>query len=578
MSELISRRKILRGGLSTTIALFALRDLGFSSNAISPFSIESQSDAERFGAAYKRLDQYISQHLQEIGAPGMTLALATRDGALRVSHYGFADVKAAQRVGPRTLFQIGSISKSVVAVAVLQAAEEGKLDLHKPVTAYLPWLKVDSKFAPFTTHHLLSHTAGLSGVPLLMRVAAQTLRTGSEPGTRFLYSNIGYVLLGFVLEAVDKQPLSEILRERVLEPLRMNESEPTITEAARERLAIGYAPLHEDRPFPLRGKLAEAPWLEVPEAAGSVAATPGDMAAYMQMLLNRGVGPRGRVLSEKSFQLLAQPVIKAPFRGEEASYGYGLWVSDVNNHQLLRHTGGMVAFSSAMYVDMTSGFAAFASVNARMGGYRPVTVTRYALELLNAASRGQELPALPPPLPSPSKVKNAADYVGKFSSPDGKKLELTADGEQLILEHKGQRIVLEQAGKDRFIVKHPDFERFALSFGREKDLVVEAFHGATWWTNDRYRGPKSFDYPREWDSYIGRYRSDSPWYGSTRVMLRKGRLTLDGELPLVPVEPGVFRPDGDSGSIERITFDTLIDGKTIRANYSGIDFFRTFTP
>lgn len=578
MSELISRRTIISGGLKTAVGLVALNELGLNRRHVAAFSLESPAQTDRFQPAYKRLDEFISRHMQEIGAPGMTLALANRDGLLRVSQYGFADVKAGQRVGPQTLFEIGSISKSFVAVALVQAAEEGKIDLNKPVASYLPWLKVDSRFAPFTAHHLLSHTAGLSGVPLLMRVAATTLRTGSNPGTRFLYSNIGYVLLGFLLEAVDKRPLAEILRKRVLEPLGMSSSDPTITNSTRERLAVGYSPLHEDRPFPLRGKLAEAPWVEVPEAAGSVAATAGDMVAYLRMLLNRGAGPHGRVLSDKGFRLLVQPVIEAPFRGEDASYAYGVWVSDSNGHQLLRHTGGMIAFSSAMHVDMTVGRAAFASVNANLRGYRPVVVARYALDLLNAAADGQQLPPIPPPLPSPYKVGNAADFAGTFKSPDGRKLVLAAHDDQLILEHNGQRIVLEQAGRDRFIVKHPDLDRFALSFGREGAVVVEAFHGADWWTNERYSGPVSFEYPKEWDAYIGRYRSDSPWYGSSRVMVRKGRLILDAELPLAQIEPGVFRPAGDANSVERISFDTLIEGKAIRMNYSGIEYYRTFTP
>lgn len=578
MSHLISRRMMISGGLKTAVGLVVLNDLALNTKPVAAFSLESPARADRFQPAYKRLDEFIARHMQEMGAPGMTLALANRDGLLRVSHYGFADVKAGQRVGAQTMFQIGSISKSFVAVALVQAAEEGKIDLHKPVASYLPWLKVDSRFAPFTAHHLLSHTAGLSGVPLLMRVAATTLRTGSIPGTHFLYSNIGYVLLGFLLEAVDRRPLAEVLRKRVLEPLGMSSSEPTITNSTRERLAIGYSPLHEDRPFPIRGKLAEAPWVEVPEAAGSVAATAGDMVPYMQMLLNRGVGPGGRVLTEKGFRLLVQPVIAAPFRGEEAGYAYGLWVGDSRGHQLLRHTGGMIAFSSAMHVDVSAGRAAFASVNANLRGYRPVVVTRYALDVLNAAADGQELPAIPFPLPSPYKISNAADFAGTFKSADGRKLVLAAQGDQLKLEHNGQRILLEQAGRDRFIVNHPDLDRFALSFGREKGIVVEAFHGPDWLTNERYSGPLSFEYPREWDAYIGRFRSDSPWYGSSRVMVRKGRLTLDADLPLAQVETGVFRPDGDTNSVERISFDTLIDGKAIRMNYSGIEYYRTFTP
>ena len=578
MLQLISRRKLLSNGIKTGVGLVVLKELNLTPYPVLAFSRDARAQSDRFQPAYKRIDEFISRHMIEMGAPGMTLTIADRTGLLRTSQYGFADLKTGVRVGAQTLFEIGSISKSFVAIAMLQLADEGKIDLHKPVTSYLPWLKIESNYASFTTHHLLSHTAGLSSVPLLMRVAASTLRTGSEPGTRFVYSNIGYVLLGFLLEAIDKRSFAEVVRKRVLEPLGMKSSEPVITNAVRERMAVGYGPMHEDRPFPLRGKLAEAPWLEVPEAASSVAATAGDMVAYLQMLLNRGVGPRGRVLSEKSFQLLVQPVIKAPFRGEEASYAYGLWISDIGGHTLARHTGGMVAFSSAMHADLTDGLGVFASVNANLRGYRPNAVVKYALDLLRATMREQELPAPPAPQPAPDKVKNAAEYAGVYTSPDDKKLILVAQGEQLILQHIGQRVVLEQAGRDRFIVKHPDFELFALRFGREQEAVAEAFHGASWWTNERYKDAREFEYPKKWNAYTGHYRSDSPWYGSTRLVVRKGRLLLDGEQPLAQIETGVFRLEGDNNGAERITFDTVVNETAMRMNYSGIDFYRTFTP
>jgi CubicO group peptidase (beta-lactamase class C family) len=580
MSQLISRRKMLGGAIRTSVGLVVLKDLAFNPQSVTAFSHAAQVTPDRFQAAYQRLDEYIARHMSEVGAPGMTLAMANRSGLLRTSQYGFADVKAGVRVSPETLFEIGSISKSFVAIAVLQLAEEGKLDLHKPVTTYLPWLKIESKYAPFTTHHLLSHTSGLSGVPLLMRVAATTLRAGFEPGSRWLYSNIGYVLLGFLLEAIDKKPFAEVMRQRVFNPLGMNASVPVITNEIRERVAVGYGPLQPDRPFPVRGKLAEAPWIEVPEAAGSIAATASDMGNYLQMLLNHGAGVKGRVLSEKAFELLTKPLIKSAFRGEDASYAYGLWVSDANGHTLLRHTGGMVAFSSAMYADVTEGFAAFASVNAARlpGGYRPIAVTRYALALLSAASRGLELPAPPPQPASPTVIKNAADYAGTFTSPDGRKLMLTSENEQLVLQHGGSPIVLEQAGRDLFLVKHPDFALFTLSFGREKDVVVEAFHGANWWTNERYSGARKFEYPRDWDAYTGHFHSDSPWYGSTRIVIRKGELLVGGDSPLAPLEPRVFRPADDPSDADRVTFDTIVNGQAMRMNYSGIEFYRMLTP
>ena len=570
----ITRRALLSGGIKTTVALVALKELGFT-NAVVVASREFQNTTQ-YHAAFQRLDEFIARHMNEVGAPGMTVAIANQKGLLRESQYGFADVKSGLKVRPHTMFEIGSISKSFVAVALLQLVDEGKLDLHKPVTDYLPWIKVENTYPPFTTHHLLSHTAGLSAVPLLTRVATMPLKTTAEPGKRFVYSNIGYVLLGFILEAIDKRPFAESLRRRVMEPLGMFSSAATITNDIRHRLAIGYGPLRDDRPFPLKGTLGEAPWIEVGEAAGSVAATARDMGSYLQMLLNRGMGQRSRVISEKSFELLATPVISAPFRGEPASYGYGVWTSNTDGHMLLRHTGGMVAFSSAMYVDLTDGIAAFASVNARLAGYRPVAVTNYSLKLISAANRGDELPPVPVPIPSPTRVENAADYAGTYTGADDRKLLLANEGEQLILQYNGRRIVLELAGRDRFIVKDPDLELFLLGFGRANNKVVEAFHGTNWWTNERYQGPKSFDYPATWDAFAGSYRSDNAWYGSMRVLIRKGRLLLDGEQPLVEVSPGVFRGDGEDNG-ERIVFDQMVNGKTQHLNFSGIDFFRTFT-
>jgi CubicO group peptidase (beta-lactamase class C family) len=585
MSLVISRRKLLSTGLKTGLGVVVLRQFAMNSNCAIVSAQTSGPLSDRYQAAYQRLDEYIARHMAEMGVPGMTLALADRNGLLRASQYGFSDVKAGIRVSPQTLFEIGSISKSFVAIVVLQLAEEGKLDLHKPVTNYLPWLKIESKFSPFTTHHLLSHTSGLSGRPLLLRTAGATLGVSFEPGTTWVYSNIGYGLLGLLIEAVDKRSFADAMRQRVFIPLGMNSSAPIISNEICERLAVGYGPLHPDRPFPLRGKLGEAPWIEVPEAAGSIAATATDMGNYLQMLLNNGAGAKGRVLSEKSFELFTKPVIKSPFRGEDASYAYGLWVSENNGHKLLRHTGGMVAFSSVMFADATDGLAAFASVNAARlpGGYRPIPVIRYALALLSGATSGKELPPPPPPLPAPTYVKNAADYANTFtlasssSSSNDKKLVLVNNGNQLILQYAGSSVALEVAGRDTFLVKHPDFELFTLGFAREKDIVVEAFHGSSWWTNERYSGPKKFEYPKGWDAYTGHFHSDTPWYGSTRIVIRKGQLLIGGDQPLAEVSPGVFRFDGDNG-VDRVTFDTIVDGRAIHANVAGVDFFRAFTP
>jgi CubicO group peptidase (beta-lactamase class C family) len=578
MSQRITRRRLLGGGIKAGLGLAVWNELSLgqlSAFAITPATL---ADDKRFQPAFARLDEFNAAHLRDMGAPGMTLALATREGLLRASTYGFADTKAGAKVQPNTLFEIGSISKSFVALALMQMREEGKFDPSQPIAAYLPWLKIDSKYAPITGHHLLSHTSGLpDGVPLELIGPDQPLWTGFAPGEHFAYSNVGYDLLGHVLEAIDRQTLAAVLRRRVLDPLGMSLSEPVITNAIRPRMAIGYAPMFDDRPFPLRGTLAEAPWVEFGEGAGSISSTATDMGTYLTMLINRGKGKQRSIVTPESFAKLISPIIKAPFRGEDASYGYGLWTSAAEGRTLLRHTGGMVAFSSAMYVDLTSGIGAFASVNANLAGYRPNVVAKYALDLLRATIGGKTLPPAPKTSTTPDQIPNAADFAATFSSANGSKLVLAAEGGKLWLAVGSQRVALESAGPNRFFVKHPDFELFLLEFRRDRNAVVEAFHGARWFTNDRYAGPKTFEYPKEWDAFAGHYRNDSPWFGSTRIFVRKGKLTAEGT-PLNPLGDGVFRAGAEEWSPERISFGPVVNGRATRMKFSGVEFYRTFTP
>src|SRR5688572_19478069 len=226
MSMNLSRRKFLSNGAKSALVVAASDAIAESVFFYSVGSASAQSAAVQ--PVFARLDEYIVRHMRETGAPGMTLALANRDGLIRVSTYGFADTKAGLRVVPETMFEIGSVSKSFVGLALMQLRDEGKLDLNKPIAEYLPWLRINSKFEAITTHHVLSHTGGLPGAPLLLDTLLSELWTAYEPGKRFLYSNTGYNILGFLIEAVDKRSFADSMRARMLEPLGMTASSPII--------------------------------------------------------------------------------------------------------------------------------------------------------------------------------------------------------------------------------------------------------------------------------------------------------------------------------------------------------------
>jgi hypothetical protein len=130
------------------------------------------------------------------------------------------------------------------------------------------------------------------------------------------------------------------------------------------------------------------------------------------------------------------------------------------------------------------------------------------------------------------------------------------------------------ATPDQFYASEADLARFPLGFGRKKPdgPVVEVSCGDAWYTTDAYDGPRQFDVPEAWRSYVGHYRTEDAWIGSLRVFVLKGRLMLDG----TPLESDgeMFRLRDEPSNTEWIRFGEIVNGKCMRLKYSGVDLWR----
>jgi D-alanyl-D-alanine carboxypeptidase len=532
--------------------------------------------------AFEHMDQFAEQWMQEVCIPGLAIAVTDREKLLRVSTYGFADLATQAPVTPDTLFEIGSLGKPFTSIALLQLRNEGRLDLHAPVTQYLPWFRVQSAYPPITVHHLLNHTAGIiNGTDLAPHGlyecwALRETKTGAPPGTYFSYSNIGYKILGFLLEQLTGQSLPAAIQARVLEPLGMTHSYPAITFETRTRSAIGYCNLYDDRPEHSSHGLVPAIWAEYGTGDGCQVSTAGDMAIYLRMLLNRGRGPQGRLMSEESFDLLTQQGV---WTGGDY-YGYALATAPGDGCPYLHHGGGNERYMAAIVVDMEAGLGIVFLAN-RMGDTGLAEAAAlHVLTVLRAAHRHEALPPLPP-VTHPSLIPHASDYAGIYRS-GHRELDLTTDEGKLVLTYGGRVVALERRAPDRFYVGHPDFDLFLLEFKRQDGKVVEAFHGPHWYVTDGYSGPQRFDYPQQWEAYTGHYRAHNPTLSNFRVVLRKGVLVLiyptGATEPLTRLGAGVFRIGEEERSPETLGFDAVVEGQALRADYSGCPYYRTFTP
>ena len=533
------------------------------------------------------LDPYITGRMEATGTPGMALALFDRKQCVRVSTHGFADLTTRTSVERDTLFEIGSITKTFTAVAVVLAAEAGLVDLHAPVTDYLPWFLVRSQYEPITIHHLLTHSAGIVGVidrSPDVRGAVWALReteTAWPAGTHFHYSDAGYQTLGLVLVEVMGRSFPDIIQTAIFDPLGMTASEPALKHAMRTRMAMGYRSPYDDRPSHSSHRLVPAAWIESDAADCCVASTAEDMARFGRMLLNRGQGPDGRFLSTSSYELLTHNPIATD---SGFSYGYGLQVFRSEKFAHIGHGGGMPGYSASILMDPDNGLGVV--VLSTHPSVRAQELASTVVSLWRAAYLGRSLDAVDLSLPDPTHVQNAAEFAGTYW--DGRKsLTLRAEDQHLVLQCEGDRIPLERRGDDLFYVNHPHFDRFLLRFGRAEtgdgtpSDVIEACHGADWYVTALYNGPREFDYPSNWNAYPGHYRAHIPWQTNFRVVLRKGALWLvwpaGDEEPLTSLSNGAFRVGGES-SPEGLRFDQLAKGQALRANYSGSDYYRFFTP
>lgn len=534
--------------------------------------------------AFEEIDRYIEGRIAEAGIPGVALAVTGREKALRVASYGYADLSSGKPMNSDLMFEIGSIGKSFTNIALMQLRDEGRLDLHAPVSDYLPWFEVQSGYEPITAHHLMSHTAGLpSGNDigphgLYEAWALRESRTGAPPGEYFRYSNVGYKTLGFLLEELDGRPYQDSIQARVLDPLGMRNSHPVIGFETRKRAAAGYRSFYDDRPEYKEHGLVPALWTEYGVGDGCQASTVEDMCIYLRMLMNRGKGPTGLLMSPESYDLMTQRVIATQQWGG-AWYGYGLTLADVEGHACLGHGGSTPGFVAAMIADLDDGMGVVVLINGNAEYYGSTVMALRLLQLLRAGLRQQEMPPTRT-IRDLASVSNAADYAGTYSCGEDR-LVFTAHEDRLTLDWNGQNVVLETRGGDVFYAPHPDLDLFHLEFGRDSGRVVEVCHGPRWYVGEGYSGPVSFDYPEEWERYLGHYRTYNFGLTNFRVALRKGNLLLSypagGHDVLAPLDDGLFRIGEDTRSPETLRFDSVASGKALRAIYSGCPYYRTYT-
>ncbi len=313
------------------------------------------------------IDNFLAAQMQQPNRVGLSVAIMKGGKVVLAKGYGKRSLQEERPVEPDTLFAIGSVSKQFTCAAILLLAEDGKLSVQDPVAKYYPNL---TRAKDITLLDLMNHVSGYPDYyPLdfvdrrMMKPIAEDelLRQYAfgkldfEPGTKWSYSNTGYILLGRVVEKVSHENLGAFLTRRIFKPLGMNHTFYEL-DASDARLATGYQSFALGDPEVIPPEASG--WLH---GAGGLYSTPGDLAKWDLALMG------GKVLKPESYALMTSPRLLAD--GKSAEYGCGLSVKSQNGRKVLAHNGAVSGFNtySAMVPSTRSAVIMTCNLEGGMG-------------------------------------------------------------------------------------------------------------------------------------------------------------------------------------------------------------------
>jgi CubicO group peptidase (beta-lactamase class C family) len=335
-----------------------------------------------------RLDQHVRTYMATAVQPGMGAVVVRGDQVVLSSGYGLADRDAGRAMSADTPFAIGSTTKGMTALAVMQLVEQGIVDLDAPVITYVPdFTMADDRYTRITTRQLLSMSAGLpannaldgnqdpDGIEHQIAKLAE-VKLHRDPGSGYEYANDGFNLAGLLVQRVSGEPYEQYLTDHLFSPLGMQHSTLDPAQATQWGLVQGYGH-HRGVTVPL-----ETPLTRGYMPTGGVMTTTNDAGRYLRALLNGGVLDGVHVLSPDSVNAMWTPTFRT---GDRTAVGLGWMLEDVGGHDGWTWTGDIGTSSSVFLVlpDQQLGVAVMANYDA------PVSLNQLARDLVTITQDGE---------------------------------------------------------------------------------------------------------------------------------------------------------------------------------------------
>jgi len=345
-----------------------------------------------------QLEKFVMEKMAETRRVGLSIALIKDGKVIYSKGFGFKSLENGTPATPRTVYGIGSITKSFTALGIMQLVEKGMLDLQDPVEKYIP-IKLRPFGEPVRIHHLLTHSSGIPSLGYAVAFVEGRLDGGSwlpaatpddvitfaqdaekwavtKPGERFFYSNEGYVLLGKIISTVSGMSYQEYVKENILKPLGMDRSYFYKHEVDQDSdVATPYYINQEGKHIPKNFPYGIS-------ADGGLLSNVLDLTKYLTMYINRGEYEGTKIVGKEFIELMETPYMKVPWGlFDEDAYGYGLIIHpQFLGERLIEHGGSVLIYNG--FVGYIPEKKLGVAVLNNSPGYPESRIGMYALALM----------------------------------------------------------------------------------------------------------------------------------------------------------------------------------------------------
>jgi CubicO group peptidase (beta-lactamase class C family) len=297
------------------------------------------------------VDEYVHAEMEKHHIPGLSLLVSRAGQPIRTQGYGLSNVELQTPVKPESIFQSGSVGKQFTATAVMMLVEEGKIGLEDPLTKFFSG--APPAWKTVTVRELLSHTGGFTDYPknfdmrrdytedqLLNIVEAIPL--AYPPGTKWSYSNLGYLTLGVLIHRVTGKFYGDFLQERIFRPLGMTTTRIISEEDIVPNRCAGYRLV--------KGELKNQEWVSpklITTADGSLYFSALDLAKWDAALYTE------KLLKRSSLDQMWTIVKLKNGQPNSGDYGFGWSIENKKGHKVIGHGGSWQGFKThiSRYVD-----------------------------------------------------------------------------------------------------------------------------------------------------------------------------------------------------------------------------------